>query len=153
LHSSDAIRTLLTRLAGERNVGLQAVSRAIGKNHAYLQQFVTGRRSPAVLPEAVRIALGRYFRVDPDLFKPPEHPADQQSMRSIDADLLARANYVARYVIGGDPADEPIRVSISAAVYTLLERGKMDDDEGTLEVLALLARRLRGPAKPPGETG
>lgn len=138
---TDPVRAMLSRLLADRGDALGAVSRAIGKNHAYLHQFLS-RGYPAILPAAVRTALGRYFGIEPDLFRPPEDRPG--GPRAIDPDLLARANHVARYVIGDRAEDEPDRVDIAAAVYTLLERGAINDDEGTLRVLEGLARRLRG---------
>ena len=129
---TDPVRVLLQQLVAERGIGFGPLSRAIGKNHAYLQQFMAGR-TPRVLPAAVRTALGRYFAIDPD--------------------LIARANQVARSIIGERTEDEWIRNIILAAAYTLLEIGSMTDDEATLRVLEQAGRRLlAGPQKKPPPT-
>jgi len=129
---TDPVRVLLQQLVAERGIGFGPLSRAIGKNHAYLQQFMAGR-TPRVLPAAVRTALGRYFAIDPD--------------------LIARAHQVARYIIGERAEDEWIRNIILAAAYTLLEIGSMTDDEATLRVLEQAGRRLlAGPQKKPPPT-
>lgn len=63
----DARKYLLT-LIEERQTNLAAVSRAIGRNHAYLHQFIN-RNNPHNLPEEVREALAEVFRVPPDNFR------------------------------------------------------------------------------------
>lgn len=65
---TDAQRTHLLEIVKARGVDLATVSKAIGKNHAYLQQFVK-RGTPRHLPESVRAALGEYFGRDPDDFR------------------------------------------------------------------------------------
>jgi hypothetical protein len=146
---SDPVKVLLHRLVTERGIGFGPLSRAIGKNHAYLQQFMKGR-TPRVLPAGVRTALGRYFAIDPEEFRPPdERFLNPPAQRSLDPDLIARANQVARYIIGERADHEWIRNVILAAAYALLEAGLMSDDEETLRVLELAGRRLlAGPTKP-----
>ena len=148
---TDPVRVLLQQLVAERGIGFGPLSRAIGRNHAYLQQFMAGR-TPRVLPAAVRTALGRYFAIDPEQFRPPnERVLSPLAQRSIDPDLIARAHQVARYIIGERAEDEWIRNIILAAAYTLLEIGSMTDDEATLRVLEQAGRRLLAgpPPKPP----
>lgn len=65
----DPARLRLLKLVADNDTDLATVSRAIGRNHAYLQQFVK-RGTPHRLPEEVREALGTHFQVDADLFKP-----------------------------------------------------------------------------------
>lgn len=57
------VRALLLTLSVGHGESLAALSRLVGKNAAYLQQFVT-RGSPERLPEDVREKLARYFEVD-----------------------------------------------------------------------------------------
>lgn len=53
----DAARTLLLATLGRRpDLDLETLSRAIGRNHAYLHQYVM-RGSPRELPGTVREAL------------------------------------------------------------------------------------------------
>ena len=52
----------------ETDTDLATVSRALGKNHAYLQQYIRNNK-PRILPETVREALGRHFEVSPDRFR------------------------------------------------------------------------------------
>ncbi len=56
-------RAALSALATNRGVSLAALSRLIGRNAAYLQQFVT-RGSPRLLAEADRRVLAAYLGVD-----------------------------------------------------------------------------------------
>lgn len=52
---------------------MATVSKAIGKNHAYIYQFLT-KSVPKKLPEDAREALGSYFNVDPEFFRDPTEP-------------------------------------------------------------------------------
>lgn len=55
-------REALARLAAVQGVSLSALSRMLGRNVAYLQQYV-GRGSPKVLPEAERGRLAQFLGV------------------------------------------------------------------------------------------
>ncbi len=71
---SNDIRTAIARLAGERGVSLAELSRVLGRNPAYMQQFIE-RGSPRRLAERDRATLARYLGVaEPLLGGPPEHP-------------------------------------------------------------------------------
>lgn len=59
----------------DKETTLKSVSVAIGKNHAYLQQFIS-RGVPRHLPEQVRDALARFFNVPPDEFRSGPPAAD-----------------------------------------------------------------------------
>jgi phage repressor protein C with HTH and peptisase S24 domain len=58
----DATRTMLVELAARTGASLSALSRMIGRNPAYLQQYVR-RGSPRVLPEEERRRLAGFFGV------------------------------------------------------------------------------------------
>lgn len=64
----------LTRAAAERGVALSALSRMIGRNQAYLGQFVV-RGSPRRLPERERRQLADFLGIDETLLGAPP-PAD-----------------------------------------------------------------------------
>ncbi len=72
-----AVRANLQRLADEHGDTLQSLSVLLGRNHAYLQQFVQ-RGSPKVLAEDDRLALAQHFRVDERLLgaRDPWTPSD-----------------------------------------------------------------------------
>ncbi len=62
MDASDA-RLTLDRLIRERGETYGAISRLLGRNAAYIQQFVK-RGTPRKLDEADRRLLARYFGVD-----------------------------------------------------------------------------------------
>lgn len=66
----DPARLRLLQLVTDNDTDLATVSRAIGRNHAYLQQYIK-RGTPRTLPEDVREAISRHFRgnVSPDEFR------------------------------------------------------------------------------------
>ncbi|MEI9983485.1 MAG: S24 family peptidase [Aliidongia sp.] len=64
----DPPRTLLLKLIADYETDLASVSKALGRNHAYLQQYVK-RGTPRELPEEVRERLGDRFDVPPDSFR------------------------------------------------------------------------------------
>ena len=71
-------RDALRRIAHERGESLAGLSRFIGRNDAYLQQFVT-RGSPTRLEQQDRRKLADYLRVDEELLggPPAEHPKSE----------------------------------------------------------------------------
>jgi phage repressor protein C with HTH and peptisase S24 domain len=66
----ESSRTVLQRLMEERGVGFSGLSRLIGRNPAYLQQFVR-RGTPRRLAEADRRVLADFFQVDEMLLGGP----------------------------------------------------------------------------------
>lgn len=66
----DPIRARLAQLIAARGTTLAEASRAIGRNHAYLQQFLT-RGSPRHLPELVRFDLARFLEVEEGALREP----------------------------------------------------------------------------------
>lgn len=64
----DAVRKLILEKADEKRSNLAALSKAVGRNHAYLQQFIH-RGVPAHLPEEVREALALALDVSEDLLR------------------------------------------------------------------------------------
>jgi hypothetical protein len=57
------IRAKVVYLAEQRSVSLASLSRLVGKNASYLQQFVT-KGSPKRLGEDERLVLAQFFGVD-----------------------------------------------------------------------------------------
>jgi len=72
----DAVRKLILERAADTGTNLAELSRRIGRNHAYLQQFIN-RGVPLELPEKVRRLLAPALGVDENSLVPgaPE-PAD-----------------------------------------------------------------------------
>ncbi|MCX8505269.1 MAG: S24 family peptidase [Alphaproteobacteria bacterium] len=81
---SDEIRRYLHGLIEARSLTLSEVSRAIGRNHAYLQQYLM-RGSPRILPEEIRIKLGEYLGVDAQNFSPLRDTTTRQYQREVSA--------------------------------------------------------------------
>lgn len=65
----DPVRARLADLLAKRGLDLASVSRAIGKNQTYVQQYLK-RGNPRRLPEEVREALGKFLSIDPDELRP-----------------------------------------------------------------------------------
>lgn len=63
LAQPDQVRKTLEQLAIERGESLGALSRMIGRNDAYLQQFIR-RGTPSRLAEDDRLRLAQFFGVD-----------------------------------------------------------------------------------------
>ncbi len=68
----DAVRKLILEKADERGTNLAELSRKVGKNHAYLQQFIN-RQVPARLPEDVRAALAQAIGVPESELRVPKN--------------------------------------------------------------------------------
>lgn len=90
-------RAALDRLIAERGENYGALSRLIGRNAAYIQQYIK-RGSPRKLDEEDRQTLARYFGVDEsvlagraDSAQPPQPalaPRNRQSVRSAPAMVM-----------------------------------------------------------------
>ncbi len=75
-------REFLDRLIHERRENYGALSRLIGRNPAYIQQYIK-RGTPRKLDEADRRVLSRYFGVEEQLLGGPrESPAPSASARA-----------------------------------------------------------------------
>lgn len=71
----EQVRQELDRLISERKVGYAALSRMLGRNPSYIQQFVK-RGSPRHLEEADRRKLARFFGVEDNVLGGPTLVAD-----------------------------------------------------------------------------
>jgi phage repressor protein C with HTH and peptisase S24 domain len=78
----DPVRLKLLKLVKERRSDLKNVSLAIGRNAAYLHQFVQ-RGTPKVLPEDVREALAQHLGCEEDELRhrkvPPRKPREKKT--------------------------------------------------------------------------
>jgi hypothetical protein len=75
-------RAALKRLIAENNDDYAGLSKLIGRNAAYIQQFIK-RGSPKKLPEAERGILARYFGVDENLLGRPSASLNKTGLRLI----------------------------------------------------------------------
>lgn len=66
-------RRLLHEIIKRSDTDLKSVSEKLGKNHAYLQQYLT-RGTPRVLSDAIREGLGRILGLDPNIFREEDDP-------------------------------------------------------------------------------
>lgn len=64
----DPVRKLILEKVEETGTDLKALSKAIGKNHAYMQQFIR-RGVPKTLDEDIRPALAQKLGLDPNQLK------------------------------------------------------------------------------------
>ena len=149
----DPVRSLIVRLAQEQRKSLLTLSKALGRNHAYLQQFVR-LQVPRRLPEDVRRALGRLLGVDPRLLQPPEErelPPLRQPGEPIDVNLMHEALAITNRLVKGDsPAQKFRHTEMLGFVIWLLERqaaGVLFDlrDENLLARLEALSYRMQHP--------
>ncbi len=90
----DPVRGRLIALVAERDVSLAAASRAIGRNHSYLQQFVK-RGTPRRLPEETRHDLASFLNVDERTLRPP----DDRTAVAGAADRRELSSFVARLAV------------------------------------------------------
>lgn len=72
---SDDPRAMLQRLCSERGESLAGLSRLLGRNGAYIQQYLR-KGTPRRLPERERRILSRYFAVPDALLGGPEADAE-----------------------------------------------------------------------------
>ncbi|MGJ8478757.1 S24 family peptidase [Sphingobium yanoikuyae] len=114
-------RTALDRLIVERGENYADLSRLIGRNPAYIQQFIK-RGTPRKLDEADRRILARYFGVAETMLGSPV-PVGAPIPR-----------------VGGLPAVVAVpRLSLGASAGA----GSLDEDERTAGVMAFDAQWLR----------
>jgi phage repressor protein C with HTH and peptisase S24 domain len=83
----DAIRTHLEVMIKDRNEDFAGLSKLLGRNSAYIQQYIK-RGVPRVLSEADRRKLARYFGVGEE-----EFGLEPSAQSSRTADLFAVPNY------------------------------------------------------------
>jgi hypothetical protein len=75
-------RAVLERLIAENSDDYAGLSKLVGRNAAYIQQFIK-RGSPKRLPEIERGILARYFGVDEKLLGGIDTPAVKKGLRLI----------------------------------------------------------------------
>lgn len=81
-------RETVAAMADEMGTSLAALSRMIGRNPAYLQQFVQ-RGSPRRLDEEARARLAAFFGIDEGLLGAPQREIGMEAVRRIDAQAAA----------------------------------------------------------------
>lgn len=123
---ADDAKANLDRLIRERGETYGSVSKLIGRNPAYIQQFVK-RGTPRKLDEADRKLLARYFNVEEGLLGGADAPAWQAPRTSRGKPMLA-----------GEMVAVP-RLALGASAGP----GSLQEDETTAGALAFDSRWLR----------
>lgn len=95
----DSVRKLLSGLIADRGLNLSDVSKKLGKNHAYMQQFIK-RGIPERLPEDVRSKLSEMFGIDEHLLGAPLRQAQSQAQPIV----VANPPYLKEYAVKGGGA-------------------------------------------------
>jgi hypothetical protein len=95
--SRDSLVKFIDATIKNRGMTLRSASKAIGRNDAYLQQFVGKKRSPEVLPEDARHALAAVLRVDERELRLASQKVDRSSNVLQDKDVSEEFNLPAVY--------------------------------------------------------
>ena len=130
MESIDA-RATLERLIQERGDTYGAISKLLGRNPAYVQQFVK-RGTPRKLDEADRRLLARYFGVDEQALGAPEMPDWQPDRRAQRGSSPSR-------VRSGERLVAVPRLALGASAGG----GSLQEDEPAVGAFAFDARWLR----------
>lgn len=116
------VRTALVELAGRRGTSFAALSRMVGRNEAYLQQFVR-RGTPRRLDEEVRRLLAAFFGVDESVLGGARRAA-MVAVPRIDAEAAAGPGRLVEddRVIGEEMIDPRVaaRLGVSPDMLTMI---------------------------------
>lgn len=130
--SETEIRKVLQDLAAKAGVSLAALSRMLGRNDAYLQQFVQ-RGTPRVLAERDRSYLAEFFGV----------PETRLGASPVAGPMLVRRLAVAASAGPGATVDDEVMIGVEALDRQLARRLGLSD--GATSVI-----RVRGDSMSPG---
>jgi hypothetical protein len=95
-------RDELERLARAHGDDYAALSRLVGRNPAYIQQFIK-RGSPRRLPERERAILARYYGVDACVLGAPKEEGGQRAGLKLVPKLAVGASAGAGALMNGEP--------------------------------------------------
>ena len=138
----DVVRTNLLSAARENGESLASLSSSLGKNPAYLQQFVK-RGSPRILPEEIRYSLARLLSINeavlggverlPDSLQEDDESGSLEDACQLDLRGFAQRLSAARQKSGYySQAKFALKTEISMSRYIVLEQG---DDNPTISEL------------------
>jgi hypothetical protein len=108
----EAPRATLARLIEEQGADYAGLSRMLGRNPAYIQQYIK-RGTPRRLAEEDRRLLARYFGVTEDLLGGPAAAADRDPGRGADLVRVPRLAVGASAGPGALPGEEQARGHIA----------------------------------------
>lgn len=121
---SETVRIRLEALARERGVGLAALSRMLGRNDAYLQQFVK-RGTPQRLDERDRRDLSAFFGVAEEALGGPPAPDALVAVPRLDARASAGPGGMMEgdRVIGEERVDPRVlrRLGVASGALSMIE--------------------------------
>ncbi|MEO5938473.1 MAG: S24 family peptidase [Sphingomonas sp.] len=116
-------RETVTAMADQMGASLAALSRMIGRNPAYLQQFVQ-RGTPKRLDEAARARLAAFFGIDEARLGAPPRDVGMIAVRRIDAQAAAGPGGLVEddRAIGEERIDPRIakRLGVAADALTMI---------------------------------
>lgn len=123
---SNEPRAVLAKLIEERREDYAGLSRLIGRNAAYIQQFIK-RGTPRKLAEPDRQTLARYFGIDEELLGAP--PTDSAPQAAGDLIAIPRYSVVASAGPGAlDGTEQPVaHLGFSKATIEQLSRARPKD--------------------------
>jgi hypothetical protein len=135
-YMEDVARTALDALIRERGEDYASLSRLIGRNPAYIQQYIK-RGTPLRLAEADRRRLADYFRVPEERLGGPPQPkpvvavaaGSGKGMRGADLVLVPRIDVGASAGPGGlvDAEERAPRLAFDARLLRELAPGGADE--------------------------
>lgn len=129
----DPVREFLRAKLAERGLTMADVSHRIGKNRAYLQQFLE-RNTPRVLPEDIRESLAVILNVSPDDLRGrtpwdirPRSPASASEPTMVPVFATTEAAPDGAFLWSDDPVDflpRPASLKSARNVYALYMAGE-----------------------------
>lgn len=114
----DPIRLKVIKLVQKKRTDLKNASLKIGKNAAYLHQFIY-RGSPKVLPEDTREALAQFLGVEDEELRHSETPPRKPSSRGQTEEIETKHRPYGRRSVEGFGAVSEIDVRASAGYGAL----------------------------------
>lgn len=114
----DSVRKLIEAVVKERDLNMSQLSKDIGKNHAYLQQFIK-RGVPTKLDEDVRAQLAERLGVDEALLKPgADHSRREMAVGEFEA-APAKSRQGTRLLSKGAVAEIDVVAGAGGGGYAL----------------------------------
>lgn len=103
---SDESRAILEKLCAERGESLAGLSRLLGRNDAYIQQFLR-KGTPRRLPERERRVLARYFSIPESMLGAPEADPELDTGALVPVARVAARASAGPGALGHDEAARP----------------------------------------------
>lgn len=141
----DPVRSNLLTLSKDSGLSLANLSNSLGKNPAYLQQYVR-RGSPKKLPEELRYELATLLSVDEevlggtvrpskDTLREPATPDHRKNLKGFAARLSSARQKAGFYTQSGFA----LETGMPLERYVVLERGDDDPTIAELDIISATA--------------